>query len=603
MAAQPAPAGSTVGELLTGDLGVVVVRALLENGVGYVVSSWRDRPTPIDAAIDDARERVLQPHGVLLRRLRSLRALEPIVTAPSAGITGAPPRGAVIFAGQHGLRPALEQFVTLQASGAVVGICFDVDAVRIEDAIVIDPEPTAVGIVRALDAAFVASRASGRPALVVLRPRALGLRGTIRKRATLAPKAAAQLDAAWRTEHELLDVSAAAESADLVIAERGRDTGDAGRRVLVVSGPMHRAAERALAELAMRLPAGSDRDIAESVSLVALRAVGLVPAIEGPAGQLVADATRVAVLAQRAERLAERLRDAGVGGQLHACAVDPGTVRGELVVAKLAAWLAEDQDISDEARELLVKLAEAPVAGARAGLVRTRQRVPRRSEVLHRSVSPSIAAGLALAQGVVGVPSRVDVNYPTYRTDTGVPLSVVPAAVFAAHGADSAAPGVGAGVFLVVGQAAGVAEATGAMGGSIEFVDGTSPRAIGAAIGRACRATRVANHVIVATEVQRVAAPRSSTFGMDPDLVGTERLATSAVPPAATALVDLGDELLAGPAVLALDHPDAHGALDPLRELSPATWDLRRGRTSSRASRSAWNLRRRLVRASAGVDL
>jgi hypothetical protein len=171
------------------------------------------------------------------------------------------------------------------------------------------------------------------------------------------------------------------------------------------------------------------------------------------------------------------------------------------------------------------------------------------------------------------------------------------------QGAASAAPNAGAGVFVVTGQAGGVSEAAGAMGASIEYVDGSSPRAIGAAIGRACRSARVAPHVIVATEVQRVAAPRASTFGMDPDLVGTERLATSAVPPAATVLVDLGDELLAGPTVLALDHPEAHGSLDPLRELSPATWDLRRASSASRAGRTSWNLRRRFVRASAGVDL
>ena len=36
----------------------------------------------------------------------------------------------------------------------------------------------------------------------------------------------------------------------------------------------------------------------------------------------------------------------------------------------------------------------------------------------------------ALAQGVIGVPGRVDVQDPTYQTDTGVPLTVVPGAIF-----------------------------------------------------------------------------------------------------------------------------------------------------------------------------
>jgi hypothetical protein len=230
--------------------------------------------------------------------------------------------------------------------------------------------------------------------------------------------------------------------------------------------------------------------------------------------------------------------------------------------------------------------------------------VPRRSEVLHRAVSPSLAAGLSLAQGVIGVPGRIDVNFPTYRTDTGVPLTIVPAELFAVHGVASAAPGSAPGVFVVTGGTAGVAEAATAAGASIEFVDGSSPRAIGVAVGTACRSARATSHVILVTDVQRVAAPRTTVFGMDPELIGTERLATAAVPTAATVLVELGEELLAGPSVIALDHPSAHAALDPLRELSPATWDLaRHAPTDTAARRLAWNLRRRLVRAVAGVDL
>src|SRR5690606_17399951 len=118
--------------------------------------------------------------------------LEPIVTAPSGGITGAPPRGAVVFAGRRGLRPALEQFLAVNASGGVVGCTFDEDALRIEGAIVIDPEPTAPGIVRAIDDAFEASVLAGRPALVVLRERALGMRGTMRRRPDRSPVEAAE---------------------------------------------------------------------------------------------------------------------------------------------------------------------------------------------------------------------------------------------------------------------------------------------------------------------------------------------------------------------------------------------------------------------------
>ncbi|MCW2926701.1 MAG: hypothetical protein JWM86_669 [Thermoleophilia bacterium] len=286
---------------------------------------------------------------------------------------------------------------------------------------------------------------------------------------------------------------------------------------------------------------------------------------------------------------------------MHAVALDPGTARGEQVESAVARWLLDAHpELGVAARGILEEIASTtPGRAVAVG----GSRVPRRGEVLHRGISPTVAAGLALAQGVIGVPGRVDVDYPTYAADTGVPLTVVPASVFAAHGAATAAPGSAAGTFLVTGPAAGVAEAAGSAGASIEYVDGGSARSIGRAIARACQAPRVAPHVIVVTEVQRVAAPRGSTFGMDPELVGTERLATSVVPTAATALVELGEELLAGPTVLVLDHPSAHASLDQLRELSPATWDLRRAAGASRMDRTRWNMRRRMVRAIAGAEL
>jgi hypothetical protein len=572
------------GELLTGDLGVVVLRALLECGVGYVVSSWRDRPTPIDAAIDDARDRVLAARGVVLRRLRSLSALEPIVTAPTGGVTGEPPRGAVVFGGRRGLRPALEQFVQVRCSGGVVGFTFDEDALRIRGALVIDPDPTAPGLAHAIEAAFVASVASGRPALVVVRERALGMRGTMRTRDAVHPTDAARADAQVRGDEQLA-VEAAACAAGLVVGSTGSAAG-AVRRAILVLGPMRVATERALAQVAAL---HEDVDV-DDVAIVASRAVGIVPDPQHATGAALRDADSVLVLGVGAAQAAQELAATGVqvDGE-HA--LDPGALRGEQVEQAIATWLlgAEPEAAPTPPR------VDADVA----------MRLPRRGDVLHRSVSPTVAAGLVLAQGVMGVPARIDEAYPTYRTDTGVPLTVAPAATFAEHGIGGCvAPGSGTGVVLVVGPTVGgVIEAAGAAGASVEMVDGSSPRAIGRAIATACRQPRATWHVIVVGEVQRVAAPRASTFGMDPDLVGTERLATSAVPTAATVLVTLDDELVDGPSVLALDRPEAHAALDQVRDLSPATWDLRRRPARGRAAGAAWNLRRRLLRSIAGVEL
>ncbi|MCB0880009.1 MAG: hypothetical protein KDC46_13645 [Thermoleophilia bacterium] len=584
------------GGLLTGDLGVVVLRALLEAGVGYVVSSWRDRPTPIDAAIDDARDRVLAARGVVLRRLRSLSALEPIIAAPIGGITGEPPRGAVVFGGRRGLRPALERFVEVASSGAVVGFTFDEDALRIQDAIVIDPEPTAPGIARAIDQAFAASHAAGRPAIVVLRERALGMRGTMRTRADRSPADAARQDADTRTDH--VEPAAAIAAAGLLDVRVG--TAPTQRRAMYVAGPLLVTVERALAQVAADVDALGQRLRLDDIAVIASRAVGVLPTSGSVADQILRDADDVLVLGVGAATLADRLAASGIES-VDAHAIDPGTVRGELLTAAIARWLARQDD--ESLRAALDEVADRRTSNVRGSTSVPRERVPSRSEVLHRAVSPTVAAGLALAQGVIGVPGRMDAEWPTYRTDTGVPLTVAPAETFAAHGIGCAAPGTGPGVVLVTGSAGGVMEAAGSAGASIEHVDGSSPRAIGRAVATACRAQRATWHVVVVGEVQRIAAPRHATFGMDPDLAGTERIALAAVPTAATALVAMDDELADGPTVIALDRPEALAALDQVRDLSPATWDLERRPTSSRTARAAWSLRRRMVRAAAGVEL
>jgi hypothetical protein len=586
--------------LLTGDLGVVVLQSLLEHGVGYVVSSWRDRPTPIDAAIDDARDRVLGARGVVLRRLRSLSALESTIVSPTGGVTGQPPRGAVIFGGRRGLRPTLERFVATRTPGAVVGFCFDEDALRIEDAVVIDPDPTAAGLARAIAAAIVASRSTGRPALVVLRERALGMRGTIRRRGELRPAAAAELDAAWRDAHEQLDVPAALDDAELVRIDHAPNPGsDDGARVVYAAGPVRVAVQRALAHVDEALARAGSTSNLHDVTLVSTPVPTAVLEPSGVAAATLERSSATCVLASSSAACAARLSATRSIDAAWSRDVEPGSARGEQVVAAIAAWLLETDDSLDApARSALEQLV---TPSRDVDLPRTR--VPRRNDVLHRSVSPTIAAGLQLAQGVIGVPSRIDTAWPTYRTDTGVPLSIVPAATFATHGIDSAAPGAGAGVVLIVGSSSGVLEQAAVIGATVEHVDASSPRAIGVAVAGACRSPRASWHVVVTSEVQHVAGPRGATFGMDPDLVGTDRLSTAAIPTAATVQVDLGDELFAGPAVLALDTPETHAMLPQVRELSPATWDLRRTGGTGRAARASWNLHRRAVRAVGGIDL
>ncbi|MCW2960101.1 MAG: hypothetical protein JWM90_488 [Thermoleophilia bacterium] len=586
---EPDPSGG----LLTGDLGMVVLRSLLENGVGYVVSSWQERPTPIDAAIDDARASILERRGVVLRRLRSLAGLQPLVTSPSGGVggvAGAAHRGAVVFAGRRGLRPTLETFVRLQVPGGVVGICFDEEAVLIADAIVIDPAPTARGLSRALDVAFAASVATNRPALVLVRERLLGMRGTLRMRPDLLPNDAADRDAAMPRGMSLAD---AARVTGLVHARRGPST-TVAQPVLVTVEPLAHGAERALAHLAAHLQAAGARPLADDVALVVTSAPGLDPCVGGIA-ELCAAAPSIGLLAGPGSPLRRRFDDAV------ALTLDPGTARGEQLEAAIAGWLLASSEELDDVTRTVLETCAAAGSNRRAAHA---ARVPRRGEVLHRGVSPIVAAGLTLAQGVIGVPSRVDDAHPTYQTDTGVALTIAPAAIFVEHGAASGAVTAMPGVYLVTGAAAGIAEAAGRMGASVEYVDGSSPRSIGRAIGAACAAPRTVPHVVIVADVQRVAPAARGVFGIDPELIGTERLATSAVPASATVLVELGEELIGGPSELVLDHPAARAAADPLRELSPATWDLYRPSTRpGRGASFAWMLRRRATKAFAGVDL
>lgn len=585
--------GSAPGALLTGDPGLVVLRALLENGVGYVVGAWQDQPTPLDAAIHAARGGLLARRGITTRRLRSLATLAPLVTSPTL-LAGGPddvaavPRGAVVFGGRRGMVPTLTEFASLVVPGGVVGFCFDPDAVRITDAIVIEPEQTARGLVDAIDLAFAASVRSGRPALVLVRDRLLGMRGTIRCRTERAPLDAALADAASPRE---LSASAASAISGLVTLDVPDDARVA-RRLVIVAGVAATATRRAL-ELLAATHAPLERELDET-AILTLRAPGLHDALPAMPDSL-RDVKSVLVVGGPAQD--ERLRRIAGMVPPHATVthapLDADRFTGRDVATALARWM----DVSTEPIDV-----DADVA-RRASRVATR--IPRRGEQLHRGVPAPVAAGLTLAQGVVGVPTRIAPTHATYMTDTGVPLTIADAAAFAATGAALAAPGSAAGVFVVSGSAAGLAERAAAASMSIEYVDGASPRAVGSAIGRACRAPRATSHVIVATPVTRAAAPSRSTLGIDPELLGTDRIAVAAVPMSATTVVEYEGGLLGGPVQLPLDTPDVVAHAPVLRELSPASWDLRVVQRSgaSRWSDLRWSMRRRFVRSIGGTDL
>jgi hypothetical protein len=432
--------------------------------------------------------------------------------------------------------------------------------VKIPDALVLDPEQTARGMVEAVDAALRASVALGRPTLILIRERTLGMRGTIRCRRELGPLEAALADAATPRS---LSLGGASTTAGLVRIEPGPTQ---TTKWVVTSAPLAATVRRVLAAH------GADH-------------VGMIVALAPEATTADERACTVLAAADAGAVLRVGMPGARVAAETHS----------HHVALVIAAWL-ELEPIRD---------AAVSDAELHRRIAHVTDRVPRRGEVLNRGVSPQVAAALVLAQGVIGVPVRIDATHPTYRTDTGVPLTVVTGAAFAARGLECAAPGSLPGVFVVTGDPAGVAERAAAAGASVEYVDGHAPRSAGAAIGRASRQPRAAAHVIVMSEPARIAAPRATATGLDPDLLGTDRIAVSAVPAESTSVVEFDDNLVGGPIQIPLDTPTTAAHIDSLRALSPASWDVRLLRRAkvSRWADAMWNVRRRLVRSLGGMDL
>lgn len=600
--------GPDDGGLLTGDLGMVMLAAVLECGVGWVVSSWQERPTPIDAAIADAADGVLARRGVLLRRLRGREALRRQMLAPgppAGGVSREPARGLVVLEGRRGLRAAVEDFSTLEVPGAVVIVTYDEDVARAAHAIVVDPIPTAPGLLDAMSRAYAASRLAGRPVAVVVRERTLGMRGTVRRGVDLAPVRAAELDAASESGLPLTSAIVRAglvRDIGIVPAAAAGANRPHDRELVVAAAQLAGAVVRGL-EAAAVLAAADRRS--ERASVAARVVSTLVPTVspllaltaDGTATTApLADADRVLVVAGSGTALAAAVgAGAPAGAPVTVAHASFGSVLGGEVVSAVAAWLVEGGAPPSVGA---LATSAGPVALDPAVLV------PRRDERLHRAVTPAVAAALELAQGVVGVPSRLHDEWPTWRTQTGAALSVVPATMFAEHGLASAAPDSGHNVFVVLQPgSADVVGAAARAGATVEFTDAARPRPLAAAIARACRDVRLAPHVIVATDVQHVAGSPGRELGVDAVLLGTDRISVAAVPASELAIDEVADELVAGPVAFVRDTPSSHAALPAVHELSGAFHDVRvvRRLRRSRTSAAAWSLRRRLLRGM-GVD-
>lgn len=595
------------GSLLVGDIGLVTVKAMLENGVGYIVAGWLDQSNPIDAAIGDVQHGVLARSGVLLRRLRSFNHIETVVRSPGRGIGGdaAALRGVVVWNGRSGVRPALERFCALEVPAPVVGICFDPQVARSDRAIVVEPEPNPRGLVRAFDEAFALSYATGHPTLVLVRERLLRMRGTLRCRDNVRPSDAPAF----------VDAIETGQPPAAAIANLGVNRVDRPgcSRAIVCATPLAAATARSLeivdAALASIPTDGLDEaapqdaaGIGQRVTLVGLEVATLLAPHELEAA--IGEARDVLVLEGTGSGLAARVRSVlapdGEPPRIEAASLSHDRATVGDVVRAVAAWLAgdhvagrEDARLTEVADLLATPLLPASLAGGDVP-----GRIPRRGATLARDIAPPLAAGLVLAQAALGVPTRLDDAFPTYRLESGAMLTVTGAAAFAERGLAIAAPPARTGTFVVAGPPAalGHVQATAAAAGAtVEVVAEGSPAAIASALERACAAPRALPHVIVTAPSVVAVSPRCNA-GYEPALLGADRLATATLPPGQSEISETDDELLSGPVVQVLDPVAAQGSIAAASEVSPAWYEVRVEPFAGRARRLRHAVNRKLLR-------
>ena len=137
------------GDLLAGDLGTIALKALLENGVGVVVSNFHLRSNPLDEAIAETESRLLLERGILLRRLRGGEGLGLLLGNPARVNAVAtensgelPLRHAVVVDGDRGMVGLLGRIGSISAAAPCAVICFDSAAVQLgaDEAVLLDPE-------------------------------------------------------------------------------------------------------------------------------------------------------------------------------------------------------------------------------------------------------------------------------------------------------------------------------------------------------------------------------------------------------------------------------------------------------------------------------
>ena len=625
------------GATLVGDLGLVVLKALLENGVGYLVSGWLDPQNPVDAAISGVHRTLLPQLGVSLRRAGKLSQIERVLEQPGhvdlAATGGVLRRGAVVWNGERGTRPALERFCGLPVAAPVVGLCFDDEIVRSDTALVIDPSPTPDGVARAIDEAFALSHVMRRPVLVLLRASTRSMRGTLRCRDNVAVADAGALGEHLELGAPLHDAMQRVGIVDVDDLSSPTAQGDDVVRVLVACTRAHaQAAERAVARVQAALASATPDGLGITLDV---RVVTLgIPTVVTPSGLGDALDARDAMLVlepagsgmgarvRRAVAAASRERLTGAVGAIAdpvVRSVDTAAATEGAVLASVAGAIADviesmrPAGSGTDATVALVRAALQPlVVAASAASMRSAaaaasarrlvgSTIVARDSRLHRPLSKPLAAALTLAQGSIGVPTRGSDDWPTYVTESGARLTVATATQIAADGRRCASPDAAHGVFVVVPDGTPAAAVQAAMPGAVfELVDELQPRLVAAAIARACARPAAHAHVIIPTPVGVVRAPRGE-LGIERGMAGGERVAFATLADEATYLRERHDVLDMGPRIELADPIAASAAVPVVAQLSSATYEIVRGGNADAVARTTRTARRSFLKSIFGV--
>jgi hypothetical protein len=570
------------GSVVVGDLGLISLKAMLENGVGYIVCGWAERPTPIDAAIADAQRTVLQRHGIRLRRMRHADAVASVITQGGIGTPPgqAHPRGLVVWQGRRGMRSTLEAFARTEVPAGVVGICFDPEILRARDVIAFDPEPTAVGFVRAMDEAFALSGAAGKPAVIVVRDSLLAARGSIHARENLTPAEAAALDQTAAAQADLLEAAAGLG----VIAVEG----PADPHWCVLSDATNGATvQRALD--AAKAAALDARCELPTVSTITTAAVSL--ALPAEAASIVEAARHVALCAQEMTELARQADRPGGSSPERLVREVPARLRGDVVAGRMLRWMAatcEDADLETALLRAAERLEPQPVA-----IELPPSRLPA------RALPSQLVAGLSLAQIALGLPVRLSPAHPTWECRNGVSLTIVDAAQFGVEGVNSAAPGRQGHVFLVHGDVTSAVQAqASAASAAVEMVNMADPRAVASAIERACMRPPLAPSIICAVPMSSIVPvdPRHEVVDLDAELASEDLVTLATIAPASVDIVERHDDPLVAVVATVTDSAAIAAAQPAGSRLSAAAYRVRRRPASGFLGRAQLRIRRASLR-------